>query len=290
MADRRNPTFGSTVWAAGQFMRILEQEERRKAGRRGDVQTAQADTQDTFTPSIPPHKPTPPHVAPGIDVSAAVPSWRQDPRATRFIEEILSEEGLESHRDRTSDPGGHTMRGITAGTLRRWHQKHPGNLGVGPGKIPGKVSELTEDNALRILKEDVYDAYKLARIADDRLAHQLTDILTHVSPRGSDDAPGGAYQIVQRAINDVMKRNNLYNRHEQPFEYDHPADPLGRRTIGRLNWLVANGHGPELRNALVAHRFGYARTQPNLFDRNRGWNERIGRFTEWQHTPFGDVD
>jgi len=182
------------------------------------------------------------------------------------------------------------MRGITAETLRNWHRNHPGNMGTGPGQIPGRVSELTEDHALRILKEDVYDAYKLARITDDRLAHQLTDILTHTSPRGSDDAPGGAYQMVQRAINDVMSRNSLYNRHEKPFAYDHPADPLGPRTLGRLNWLISTGYGPELRNALVAHRFGYARTQPNLYGLNRGWNDRFGRFTEWEHTPIGNVE
>ncbi|MCI0350322.1 MAG: hypothetical protein L0Z53_12935, partial [Acidobacteriales bacterium] len=72
--------------------------------------------------------------------------------------------------------------------------------------------------------------------------------------------------------------------------YDHPADPLGPRTLSRLNWLVANGHGPDLRNALVAHRFGYARTQPNLLHESPGWNERFGRFTEWSQIPIGDID
>jgi hypothetical protein len=57
-----------------------------------------------------------------------------------------------------------------------------------------------------------------------------------------------------------------------------------------VNWLVANGHGPDLRNALVAHRFGYARSQPTYSSEHRGWNERFGRFTEWQHTPLGEVE
>lgn len=113
------------------------------------------------------------------------------------------------------------------------------------------------------------------------------DIYTMTSPRGGKQTPGGALQIIQRAVNDVMSRRGLYNRHEAPFKYDHPADPVGPRTIDRLNWLVTNGNGPDLRNALVVHRFGHAQTQPNYAAKNPGWNERFNRFTEWQHTPLG---
>lgn len=175
--------------------------------------------------------------------------------------------------------------GITQDTLTRWHTNHPGNRGTGPDQTPGDVKQLTQDQAFRILKEDFYDANKLVSIEDERLAHQMMDILTTTSPRGSPGAPGGAYQIIQRALNDVMTQNDLYNRHEAPFRYDHPADRIGSRTIDRLNWLVRQGYGPELRNALVAHRFGYAQTQPGYTAKNRGWNDRFARFMEWQHTP-----
>jgi hypothetical protein len=92
----------------------------------------------------------------------------------------------------------------------------------------------------------------------------------YASPRGGRQTPGGALQIIQRAVNDVMSRRGLYNRHEAPFKYDHPADPVGPRTIDRLNWLVTNGYGPDLRNALVVHRFGYAQTQPNYAAKIQG--------------------
>jgi hypothetical protein len=111
------------------------------------------------------------------------------------------------------------MHGITADTLQTWHRNHPGNMGSGPGQVPSDVSKLTAEHALRILKEDVYDAYKLQRIADETLAHQLTEVLTQTSPRGKRGSRGGAFQIIQRAINDVMTQNNLYNRHEQPCDY-----------------------------------------------------------------------
>ncbi len=341
MYDRTGgtPPFGTTDWAAQQFLRMLDQEDRQKAelerlraagwrpgasqqsadNRRGaafgDGRDAVADFVQRDIDNrrlmqeearrqagmdiaqsgggalpIPPAKPLNDTTG-SFPLSSSkpeqVPAWHQDERANGIIDEILAWEGGHSNRKREADTGGTTNMGITQGTLARWHANHPGHLGIGPGELPADVAHLTHDQAFRVLKEDFYDANKLAKIDDERLAHQIMDIYTMTSPRGRKQTPGGALQIIQRAVNDVMSRRRLYNRHEAPFKYDHPADPVGPRTIDRLNWLVASGYGPDLRNALVAHRFGYAQTQPNYAANNPGWNERFNRFTEWQHTPLG---
>lgn len=284
---RRSPQFGSTDWAARKIRAMLDEEDRRRAApaRRAAVQTAES---TAVSPPVPPHKPAaaPAYPLPPVKPEQT-PSWRQDERANRIIDEILGLEGGFANRPRHADPGGTTNIGITQATLDQWHANHPGHRGSRPDDLPIAVGQLTRDQAARILKEGFYDGKKLGQIDDERLAHQLMDIFTMTSPRGSDQAPGGALQIVQRAVNDVMTHRGLYNRHEQPFEFDHPADPVGPRTIDRLNWLVSSGYGPELRNALIAHRFGYASTQQNLWNENLGWNDRFNRFMEWQHTPFG---
>lgn len=334
MYDRRGktPRFGTTDWAAQQFLRMLDQEERQKAelgqlraaerrpavsqqpanglddmilgdGRDAVVDLVQrnfdkgrlmqeearrragmdiAQSEGTASP-IPPAKPRRDAIGSSPLPSRKpeqLPIWHQDERANRIIDEILAWEGGYANRSRDQDTGGVTNMGITQGALDRWHANHPGKLGTGRGDLPADVGHLTYDQAFRVLKEDFYDINKVRKIDDERLAHQVMDIHTMTSP-------GGVSRIIQRAVNDVMSRHGLYNRHEVPFKHDGPADPVGPRTIDRLNWLVASGYGPDLRNALVAHRFGYAQEQGNYAVGNSGWNDRFNRFTEWQHTPLG---
>ncbi len=228
---------------------------RDEARRRARQQLAQIAVAESSAPRIPPRKPAYPVQA------RAVPN--ADKRADPFIDEILQWEG-------GYEPAGPTNFGITQSTLESWNRRYRGKDGM-----PAHVRNLTKDQARRILKADYYDAYRLGEIADDDLAHELLDIYVNTGTEGH-------RSIIQSAIDQVMRDHDLYNRHEQPFAL---TDQVGPRSRSRLNWLVASGYGPELRNALTNHRYGYVRDKGRL-ENNPGLNQRIWRFWEWSN-PFG---
>ena len=137
--------------------------------------------------------------------------------------------------------------------------------------FPDGVADLTREQAKRILKEDFYDQYRLKEIEDDRLAHQLLDIYANTKTES-------LRTIVQGAVHRVMRDYDLYGPDSQPFQ---PTDPIGPRTRERLNWLVSNGFGRELRNELVMRRLAYLGGPAGLKSR-RGLVWRVLRFLEDQ--------
>lgn len=187
-------------------------------------------------------------------------------RSKRFAREIVELEGGIANRPATEDPGGLTRYGVTRETFYGWLPRHKLD-----GRLPAPASfeQVDAADAARIIREVAYDDYELDQIEDDRLAHQLMDIFTTTSREGT-------YAIVQKAVNEVMHKHELKNEGNDPI---YLTSPVGYRTRARMNWLVRNGCGTELRNALVEHRLAAARLQPH-YRYNPGWVKRFRRFLE----------
>ncbi|MGH6932985.1 MAG: glycosyl hydrolase 108 family protein [Dongiaceae bacterium] len=250
------------------------------------VQLAQAENELPLPPrkpgiaAIPPRKPPVPP-----------PSWLRDTRAVQIIGEVLTQEGGYSNRSTKDDPGGKTMRGITIDRLRFWHRRHPDQAGTGHGQIPTDIRKLTDDNAIRILKEDFYDPFRIAEINDSRLANQLADIAINSSPEGFT-------HIVNGALNELMHENGMFGEAIRPrgagvFKVDPVTGKrswylkpsrYGGTAIERLNRLADGELGQELKNAIVRHRMNYLKQLPS-FDANPGWPPRALRFVEWTDSP-----
>jgi len=196
----------------------------------------------------------------------AVDPDRSLARSKRFAREIVALEGGVANRPAAEDPGGLTRYGVTRETFNGWLPRHKldGRL-----PVPASFEHVDADAAVRIIREVAYDDYKLDQIEDDRLAHQLMDIFAMTSPKD-------AYPIVQGAIDEVMRKHGLRDEENEPI---HPTSPVRDRTRARMNWLVRNGVGTELKNALVEHRLAAARLQPH-YKYNPGWVKRFRRFLE----------
>jgi lysozyme family protein len=189
-----------------------------------------------------------------------------------FIKEMLDFEGAASNRSPDEDPGGPTHYGITHKTYRDWRLRYAQPDEMPPRGIPEKFSQVDRAAAARILREVAYHDRMLDRVEDNRLAHQLMDIFANTSLEGS-------FPFIQAAIDEVMRKNHLYNRHVKPIGLDQQ---VGKRTIERMNWLVRSGYGSELKNALVEHRLAAARQRPH-YKYNPGWEKRFRRFLEPPH-------
>lgn len=187
-------------------------------------------------------------------------------RANQFAKEIVAQEGGVADRPADQDPGGRTRYGITHDTYVNWSLRHKLD---GRPPIPLRFEQVDANTAARILREVVYDDRNLDRIEDDRLAHQLMDILSNTSPEG-------AFPFIQRAVDEVMRKHDLYNEQTKPIGLDQPVGPL---TMARMNWIVRVGYGSDLKNALGERRLAAARKQPH-FKHNPGWVARFRRFLE----------
>lgn len=280
--SNKDPQFGSTDWAARKIRGLLDEEERRGASpARASIQTAQ---NASSSPPIPPPKPArapapdypPPPVKPDL-----TPAWRQDERANRIIDGLISREVVPGGRTAWNDPnphGGPTNYGVTSSGLAEWHRYAGAEKMPDRDAMPDHPYKLSREQAFRILKEGFYDQYKLPQIDDEVLASHLADMyVNHGFPNAS--------KIVQRALDQVMRAHDLYTMRRIPFE---AGDPVGNRTRSRLNWIIRSGYGPELRNAIVDQRLAFMRDAGGIRDEDKPeLYGRTGQFREWVHPPIG---
>jgi hypothetical protein len=210
------------------------------------------------------------------------------PRAQVMLDEIL---GLErGFVDNPYDPGGPTNFGVTKKTLGDWHElnsypirnstngdREPGRLPNLPG-IPQNVEDLTVEQARALHQDIAYDQYRLQRIKDYDVAHHIFDMLINTSPMRVRD-------FVYGAIDDVMRRRNLYDGDHAPLT-DLPEAGVGPQAAARIDWLIDSGYRVDLQNALVDRRRAYAESQPD-YDKFPGLLPRIERFRPPNHPPEG---
>lgn len=195
------------------------------------------------------------------------------PRAQVMLDEILGLEG--GYSNNPYDSGGPTNYGITKKTLDAWQGQ---NGGPAVTEVPENVKDLTVEQARRIHQEVAYDHYDLQHIKDYDVAHNIFDMLTNTKP-------GPVRDFVYGAIDDVMRRQSLYDEDHAPFT-DLPSKRVGPRAIDRINWLVDHGYKTALQDALVGRRRAYAERQPN-YDKFPGLLPRIERFRPPNHPPEG---
>jgi hypothetical protein len=213
------------------------------------------------------------------------------PRAQIMLDEILGLEG--GLVNNPYDSGGLTNFGVTRKTLDDWHalnsypirdsndrKREPGRLPNVPG-IPQSVRDLTVEQARALHQDIAYDQYRLQRIKDYDVAHHIFDMLINTSPTPVRD-------FVYGAIDDVMRRRNLYDENRAPFT-DLPEAGVGPQAAERINWLVDRGYKADLQNALVDRRRAYAEGQPD-YDKFPGLLPRIERFRPPTHPPEGWYD
>jgi hypothetical protein len=198
------------------------------------------------------------------------------PRAQVMLDEILSlEGGLSNNR---YDSGGLTNYGVTQQTLDDWRLKNSNPKLTG---IPESVRDLTVGQARALLQDTSYDDYQLDRIKDYDAARHIFDMFINTKP-------GPVRDFVYGAIDDVMRRQSLYDEHHAPLA-DLPSKRVGPQGIERINWLVDHGFKTALQDALVDRRRAHAEKQPN-YDKFPGLLPRIERFRPPNHPPEGWYD
>jgi hypothetical protein len=193
-----------------------------------------------------------------------------------MLDEILSLEG--GFSDNPYDSGGATNYAVTQRTLDGWQAK---NGGLNVTGIPENVRDLTVGQARKLLQDTSYDDYQLNRIKDYDVARHIFDMFINTKP-------GSVRDFVYGAIDDVMRRQSLYDEHHAPLT-DLPSKRVGPQGIERINWLVNHGFKTALQDALVDRRRAHAEKQPN-YDKFPGLLPRIERFRPPNHPPEGWYD
>ncbi len=195
------------------------------------------------------------------------------PRVQAMLDEIMNLEGGLSNNQ--YDPGGLTNYGVRQQTLDDWH-----NLSGNPGLvgIPESVRDLTIGQARALMRKIFYDHYQLRRINDYDVAHHIFDTLINTSTDYARD-------MIYGAIDDVMRRQSLYDEHHAPLT-DLPSGGVGPQGKDRINWLVDHGFKTAFQDALVDRRRAHAEEQKN-YDKLGGLLPRIERFRPPNHPPEG---
>lgn len=227
--SRNRPTFGSTDWAAQQFMRMLDREERHKKTRAGSgPDPSGAFTQTAQSPE-----------------ETAVQAEREftPERRRALIDAIIGTEG--GYVNSSGDPGGPTNYGITEDIINDFNIGRPADQ-----QFTTPIDQITRDQAAS-LYDWFISKFKLDRINNPDFRAQVIDMAINMGIENTGRLLLG--ELGDRGYD--VGRDGL-----------DPTSPLynviGSRTRGVLNRLEEIGDDAELRainNALVRRRL---RTMP----------------------------
>jgi lysozyme family protein len=260
---RRPPRFGTTEWAAQRIRAIIDEEERRKAGRSGhsNLQTAQAQPFDethadsavaasdtSAYPQSQAHPYPPPYLA-----------FQQTPEARRkLIDWVIAEEG--GYSNDPADLGGETKYGITQDAIDDYRTRIDGSFNLSPAQI-------TKDQAIQIYDE-LIKTYRLDRIADPDLRAQVIDMMVN---HGIGNTGTMLLDVLEKRGYDVRSGPN--------------DNVIGSRTLGVIRDLVNQRNDRELMrisNELVRRRKEFyadlIRKRPDQRRFQQGWLERADSF------------
>ncbi len=313
--SRNQPQFGSTDWAARQFRRILDREERSKkdtsrstghgTSRNETVQQVAQNISSAQTPpalsvadlwrlpqrlmpkyarnirSLGDFNPLPPEARNefGTDALDAIRLTSENRRA--MIRRMIDEhEG--GYVNDPNDAGGPTNYGVTAGGLKEFHRL----LGIGPQAAQdaatqreATVGTYAPENIARQEAEDIHDILmrgsKIDMIADPALREQLFDMTVNM---GAAVGPG----LFLDALEDLG-----YKVRSGPTD-----NAIGSRSLSVIRDLARSGDVASLtrlNSALVDRRRAYYEDRVATRHANRkyrrGWLNRANSF---RILPTGD--
>jgi lysozyme family protein len=251
--NRNRPTFGSTDWAAQQFMRLLEREERlTRAGSNADA--GRGDQSHTFVQVA--QSPEERSQIELEDLYAFTPERRQ-----ALINHTIDkwEGGYVNDPD---DPGGATNFGITQPFINEYRRLVDKNFALSPAQLSRADAQMLYDRMMT--------AKKIDQIRDPDLRSQVFDLMVN---------PG-------LSANPAIVLNVL-EEHGYPVKTGPTDDVIGSRALRAMNGLFAArnfGKLQRINNALVRKRLDH---YDNEIDQNaakekyrNGWNRRSLSFSD----------
>lgn len=254
--SRKRPVFGSTDWAAQQFMRMLDRDDRLKQARAG----AEPVTQTAQSP----------------EEKHEQEDWEFTPeRRQALIDAIIGGEG--GYVNRASDPGGPTNFGITRDIIDDFNAGRPAAQ-----RFTTPIGRITHEQASRL-----YDAFiskhRLDEIDNPDIRAQVIDMAINMGIENTgrlllDELESRRYDVGRAGVDPTSEQYNV----------------VGSRTRGTLNELQRTRDVDKLRainNALARRRVEYYASDPHIGKTNRedhltGWLRRARSFLD---LPTGRV-
>ncbi len=176
----------------------------------------------------------------------------EDERFARIAEDLLKKEGGYADKGTVDQK---TNFGIINPTLKAVKEKHKALA-----ELPDDVKDLTQEQALSIIKEEFYKGYKIDKVENESMAHMLLDVVYNHKSNTRDE-------FVLAGLKAVKKQNKEKNI-------------SGLNTWGKkINFIneCSNGEQKIFYNSVVKARIDFF-NRPGYIDKYSGLKTRAKSF------------